>query len=209
MSDERPPHLQLVDDGAPTEELAADSSPPTLEEMWEAVPLNVQLADGIDVDDRGSDPALEEDGKRRCIAERRAGGRCTAAAPAFSLLCNAHSGRLDASAGGRARAEALRQEQLTEAERARLARLGPRGVIADTLAERPALVRKAVLVLLEDAAAGDRVAAKALIPYLNQGLGMPTETVQVQRPETTQDLEKMDTADLAAFIASRRAEAAQ
>lgn len=204
---DRPPHLQVVEE---TEggELAA---PLTLAEMLEAVPLGVRIADGVDLDEAlasDTDPSLTEAGRRVCIAERRAGGRCTAAATEDSLLCFAHSGRLDASAGGRAAAQRHQERALSEAERARLARLGTRGVIADTLARKPALVRQAVLVLLEDAASGDRVAAKALIPYLNQGLGMPTETVQVGTPESSHDLERMDTADLAAFVASRRAEQA-
>jgi hypothetical protein len=194
------PRLTLVDG----EQLdASDASPPTREEMLEAVPLNVEIADGVDLD--AEDPAVTATGRRACIAVRRAGGRCTAPALTHSYLCTAHAGLLDASSGGRAKAERHQAAQLDAEEKARLARLGTRGVIADTLARNPEKVRRAVLVLLEDAAAGDKVAAKGLIPYLNQGLGMPTERVEVLEPASAGDLDSMTTEQLHAYVASRRA----
>jgi hypothetical protein len=194
-------HLHSVNDGL--EQLA---TAPSLEEMWEAVPLNVELA--VDPDDLHdpADPCLQPDGKRRCISTRRAGGRCTAQPGKHSLLCNMHSGLIDPAEGGRARAQKARGQQIDEAEQARLRRLGTRGVIADTMAERPDLVRAATLVLLEDAAKGDRGAAKLLGPMLNQAHGMPTERVMVTSPESVDDLDAMDTAQLESYVETLRAQ---
>ena len=185
--------------------LAASDDPPTLEEMWEAVPLNVELA--VDPDDLHDpdDPCLQPDGKRRCVSTRRAGGRCTAQPGPHSLLCNAHSGRLDPSAGGRARAQKHAVARIDEAEEARLRRLGTRGVIADTMARNPGLVAQATLVLLEDAAKGDRGAAKLIGPFLNQGLGLPTERVEITTPSSADDLDQMDTAQLESYVETLRA----
>lgn len=88
-----------------------------------------------------------------------------------------------------------------------MARLGARGNIADELHSDPVQLRQVVRVLRTMAAQGDKDAAKALIPYLNQGLGMPTETVRVEQPETLEDVRSMTTAELREYAASRRAAA--
>lgn len=196
-------HLQIVPDASD-----ALQEPPSLEEMLEAVPIGVEIA--VDLDHLADfpnpdDPAEVEGGRRFCIASRRAGGRCTAPPRLHSLLCNAHAGILDASAGGLARAQQRRDHGLEAEEVARLARLGARGVIAVTANEHPLLVRKAFLVLLEDAAEGDKVASRLVGPWLNQGLGMPTETVVTRRPESLADIEGASTADLEDMVAARRA----
>lgn len=66
----------------------------------------------------------------------------------------------------------------------------------------------ALRTLIALAADGDRQAALALIPYLNQGLGMPTERVEVGAPASAADVAAMGTAELAAFVAARRAKQA-
>ena len=188
--------------------LAASDDPPTLEEMWEAVPLNVELAvDQDDLEDPEDPCAITLDGhlRRRCISTRRAGGRCTAQPGKHSLLCNMHSGLIDPAEGGRARAQKARGQQLDETEQARLRRLGTRGVIADTMARNPGLVAQATLVLLEDAAKGDRGAAKLIGPFLNQGLGLPTERVEIVSPSSAEDLDGMDTAQLESYVETLRA----
>lgn len=204
-----PPRLTVVPDGPPASDLEV-SLPPTREEMLEAIPLTVVVWDDVNLDT--ADPALVGDGfdagRRVCIATRRAGGRCTANAPADSLLCNAHSGRLDPRQGGLARA-AARQEASREAEEeARVGRLGTRGLIAATFQREARKVQATVETLLDMAADGDRQAALALIPYLNQGLGMPTERVEMSQPETAADLAAMGTDDLARWAAARRQAAA-
>lgn len=198
MADDlEPRHLHAIDGGA--------SDVPTLEEMLEAIPVNVEIA--VDLDDLHdpNDPALTPSGRRFCIATRRAGGRCTAPPLSHGLLCGGHTGDLDPREGALARAQKLRNQALTAEERSRLAQLGTRGVIRDTLGSHPELVRRATLTLLEDAAAGDRSAAKLLGPYINQALGMPTETVEVTQPTTADDLSRMDTQALETWIAARRA----
>jgi hypothetical protein len=206
LADDRPP-LTLVDaPGPPASDLEV-SVPPTREEMLEAIPLTVVVADDVDLGT--ADPALIADGldagRRVCIATRRAGGRCTANAPADALLCNAHSGRLDPRSGGLARAAAQREAR-NEAEReAAAGRLGTRGLIAAVFREEAAQLGQALRTLIALAADGDRAAALALIPYLNQGLGMPTERVEVGAPSSAADLAAMGTDELAAFVAARRA----
>jgi hypothetical protein len=184
--------------------------PVTREEMLEAIPLHVVVDDSVDLDT--PDPALIADGidagRRVCIAARRAGGRCTATVPADSLLCNAHSGRLDPRIGGQALA-AKRQRSRDEAEAAdRARRLGTRAVIAAVFDREAAKVEATVSTLLSMAAEGDRQAALAVIPYLNQGLGMPTERVVMSEPQSASDLQEMDTAALAEWARQRRLRAA-
>jgi hypothetical protein len=46
--------------------------------------------------------------------------------------------------------------------------------------------------------------AQALIPWINQALGMPTERVQHTTPSRLEELEQMDTAQLEALVAEGR-----
>jgi hypothetical protein len=50
----------------------------------------------------------------------------------------------------------------------------------------------------------DLQAAKALIPWLNQAHGMPTERVEHRPPSTLEELEQMDTAELERLVARGR-----
>lgn len=184
--------------------------PPTREEMLEAIPLHVVIADGVNLD--SADPALIEDsGRRACVAERRAGGRCTAPPATHSLLCNAHSGRLDASAGGHARARQVRERQESQEERARLARLGPRAVIAETLAANASRLQRTVEVLLTAASEGDLAAAKLVAPYINQAHGMPAQRVETHEvsDDTLGDLSSLTTEQLQQRLQAARAAAAE
>jgi hypothetical protein len=58
--------------------------------------------------------------------------------------------------------------------------------------------------LVDAAARGDIAAAKALIPWLNQALGMPQERVQHTTPSTLEELERMDTAALEELVRKGR-----
>ena len=73
------------------------------------------------------------------------------------------------------------------------------------MASHPDLVRATVVALLEDAAKGDLAAAKLIGPFLNQGLGMPTERVEVVAPSSVDDLDAMDTAQLEGYVETLRA----
>jgi len=72
------------------------------------------------------------------------------------------------------------------------------------LAEKAEQVHQAVRLLCDSAAAGDLKSAQALIPWINQALGMPTERVQHTTPSTLEELEQMDTAQLEALVAEGR-----
>src|SRR5215216_5912557 len=76
-----------------------------------------------------------------------------------------------------------------------------RAVVAAALAEKAEQVHQAVRLLCDSAAAGDLKSAQALIPWLNQALGMPTERVERRKPSSLEELEQMNTAELEAIVA--------
>jgi len=90
------------------------------------------------------------------------------------------------------------------AEVTRLTRLGARALVAERFNARPQVMAAVIDTLMDMAATGDISAAKSLVPFMNQGMGMPTETVHVVTPESKSDLENMNTADLSAFVQQRR-----
>jgi hypothetical protein len=65
-------------------------------------------------------------------------------------------------------------------------------------------IQRAVTLLCEQAADGDVAAAKALIPWINQALGMPTERVEHRLPAGLEELERMDEAELERLVARGR-----
>jgi hypothetical protein len=167
-----------------------------------AIPEGVEIAEGVDLD--RVDPAVI-DGRRVCIARRRAGGRCRAAPPLGALFCNAHSGTLNPRLGGVARAAKRRQR--ADAERA--SRLGGiREVVARTLAERQDEVAAAVALLLAGAADADAphteriAAARALLPWI-QALATPAERVEPRLPATVAELAEMSDEALHELLAAR------
>lgn len=193
------PHLHLVDE---LPERPDEAEPLTRDEMLEQVPLALEIWEDVDLD--AADPALTDSGTRLCIAARKAGGRCTVRAMHDSLTCPVHGGRLDSAAGGHARARALREKRENEENRTRLARMGTRAVVADTLLRKHTEVARAIEVLADAAAEGDLKSAQALIPWLNQGLGMPTERVQVSTPGSVDEVAAMSTDDLLALVEAHR-----
>jgi hypothetical protein len=82
--------------------------------------------------------------------------------------------------------------------------MGTRAVVATALAEKAEQVHQAVQLLCDSAAAGDLKSAQALIPWINQALGTPSERGEVRMPSSLDDLEKMDTAALQALVAQGR-----
>jgi hypothetical protein len=173
--------------------------------MLDSVPLDIAIDSEVDTSGL-TDPAhLEGSPKRRCIAVRRAGGRCTVTALHSHVLCGAHSGLLDPSEGARAKAEAMRERRISAEERARLARLSSRDVIREAMAEKHVQLRATVHTLLDAAATGDVQAAKLVGPYINQAEGMPTERTVSLPPESEGDIKAMPTADLLALVRERRA----
>ena|SRR5215207_5706567 len=82
--------------------------------------------------------------------------------------------------------------------------MGTRSVVATALAEKAEQLHQAVGLLCDSAAAGDLKSAQALIPWINQALGMPTEPVEHRVPGSLDELEQMDTAQLEALVAEGR-----
>jgi len=175
---------------------------PSRDEMLERIPLDVEVAEGVDLE--AEDPAWVEGWGRRCIAVRRAGGRCATRPQLDGLLCRPHAGVMDPSVGGRALARKRRESRVSEEERARLARLGARGAIAEALAKRATDLQRVVDVLVDAAVLGDLSSAKLLGPYLNQGLGLPTERVEATLTASGEgEIEALPTADLIALVRSQ------
>jgi hypothetical protein len=85
-----------------------------------------------------------------------------------------------------------------------LQRLGTRSVVAEALASEAEKVDRAVRHLVSAAADGDINAAKALIPWIDQGLGKPTERVEHRRPSSLEELEAMETSELERLVAEGR-----
>jgi hypothetical protein len=73
-----------------------------------------------------------------------------------------------------------------------------RSVVATALQEKAEQLHEPVRLLCDSAAGGDLKSAQALIPWINQALGAPTERVEHHAPSSQQDLESMDTAGLQA-----------
>jgi hypothetical protein len=78
-------------------------------------------------------------------------------------------------------------------------------VIAETLVAQAENVQRAVTLLCEAAGSGDLAAAKALVPYLDQALGKPTERHEHRVPSTVEGLESLDQASLERLVAQGRA----
>jgi hypothetical protein len=95
-----------------------------------------------DVDATAPDPAAtgvlgtsKGNGRRRCIAQKRGGGRCGGPAVSDHLLCSMHARRADPADGGRRKAAAIRARNARAEDSAVLRRMGTREVIAQTLLE--------------------------------------------------------------------------
>ena len=166
------------------------------------LPEGVTLAPGVDLD--SDDPSYMAGRTRQCVALTRAGARCSVPAVAGLVICTAHAGRLDAAAGGKAKAEKLRLVAEEAQERAINARLGTRAIVAAALAEKHAEIRLAVHQLADAAAEGDRQCALALLPYMTQALGLPSTAQATPIPTGDGgevDLSTLDTAQLKALLA--------
>jgi hypothetical protein len=165
-----------------------------------ALPANVTLAAGVSIE--AADPSDVGGPRRQCVAATKAGPRCSAPALGEEILCAIHAGRVDPAAGGHARARKLRLVREGAENRAAEARLGTRAVVSAALAEKHEQIRTAIHGLADRAADGDRAAALALIPWINQGLGMPATSgsIEVSTPEGEQALDALDTASLRALL---------
>jgi hypothetical protein len=160
------------------------------------------------VDTSAEDPSLREDGKRQCVDSTKAGGRCGAWAISTGPRCAFHSGLADPAVGGKAKAAAIARSKERAAELDALSRLGTRAIVAQVFTERAGDVRQVVGHILDDAldleapAATRRAARTALLPWLDQALGRPKESVEVTLPQTVEEIEGME---YAALLAARDA----
>lgn len=158
------------------------------------------LAEGVDLD--SPDPADVGARTRQCVAATQAGARCRAPAINGEILCSHHAGRLDAAAGGHARARKLRLVREEAQNREINARLGTRAVVAAALAAKHEQITSAIGLLADRAADGDRQCALALLPFMTQALGTPAAAAAtvVATPEGDVDLSALDTASLRALL---------
>lgn len=181
-------------------------SPGITHDPLRAVPsLDRTLPEGVTrdptVDWEALDPCRTGAVKRQCVATRKSGGRCTAPALTALVLCSAHAGKLDASLGGKTRAERVNARKDEAETRFVEARLGTRAVVASALAAKHEQIRAAISALADLAAEGDRQAALALIPWINQGLGMPGAVApESNASDTPKDLRSLSTHELRAML---------
>jgi hypothetical protein len=160
------------------------------------------------VDREAPDPSLRRDGKRQCVDSTKAGARCGAWAISTGPRCAFHSGLADPAVGGRAKAAGIQRSKERARELDALSRLGTRAIVAQVFTERAGDVRSVVGSILDDAldleapAATRRAARTALLPWLDQALGRPKESVEVTLPSTVEEIEQMD---YAALLAARDA----
>ena len=83
--------------------------------------------------------------------------------------------------------------------------MGTRAVVATALQEKAEQVHQAVHLLCDSAAAGDLKSAQALIPWINQALGKPTERHELRVPSTVEEIEQLSTEELESLVARGRA----
>lgn len=146
-----------------------------------SVPEGVVIAPDVDLS--RNDPAGQEGtARRRCISVRKAGGRCSVNAMNGRALCSAHSGHLDSSAGGRAKADKIQGQKAEAEERMVTSRLGARAIIRQAILEEADNLTKTVKDLVQAAASGDRKAAALVLPYLTQGFGTPNVPADAETP---------------------------
>jgi hypothetical protein len=154
------------------------------------------------VDQSAEDPSLRPDGKRQGVDSTKGGARCGAWAISTGPRCAFHSGLADPAVGGRAKAAAIHRSKERAAELDALSRLGTRAIVAQVFQERAADLRSIVHGLIDDAndaelpAASRRASRLAVLPYLDQALGRPKESVEVSLPSTVEEIESMDMAAL-------------
>jgi hypothetical protein len=170
----------------------------------------VEVAEGVDLD---AEQALLAEGaaKRICVSTlAHAPRRCSTYAVQDSLLCAAHSGMLDASRGGKAASLKRRKAREAAEDRVMQRSLGIRAAAAAALAEKTEQVQEAIRLLADDAAnehaphAQRLKSAAALLPWVDQALGKPTERVEHTLPQSLEELEAMPTVQLEAVVAEGR-----
>ena len=162
-----------------------------------------------EVEPDAEDPAATGELKglpRRCIAHsERKGRRCGAGVPRDDVICTLHSGRLTPAHGGAGRALGNQRRKDRIEQMAALQRMGTRAVVAAALVDQAQEVDSAVRMLCRAAASGDLNAAKALIPWINQALGNPTERSEVSLSARPADLAAMSSEQLQSLVERGRA----
>jgi hypothetical protein len=82
-------------------------------------------------------------------------------------------------------------------------------VVAQALSEKATEIRMAVHLLADMAAAGDRQSALALLPWIDQAYGKPTERVEHKYPASIDELEQMSEEELERLVAQGRRQRVQ
>jgi hypothetical protein len=90
-----------------------------------------------------------------------------------------------------------------------LQRLGTRSVVAEVLVAEAEKVAWTVRNLLEAGAGGDRAAARAQVPWIDQAYGKPTERVEHKYPASIDELEQMSEEELERLVAQGRRQRVQ
>jgi len=82
--------------------------------------------------------------------------------------------------------------------------MGTRALVGLVLSEEHDKLERAIRHLVASAANGDIRSCQALLPWIDQALGRPTERVEAVTATVPDDVTRMDTEDLAALVARGR-----
>jgi hypothetical protein len=198
--------------GDPPPTLAPKDAAQALADLWPPLPNGITIAGDVDL--TADDPTLvpepvnagqDKHSHRRCIATRRDGKRCATRAMHSSLLCPLHAGRMTPSQGHQARKTQAAEREARTASVLQLQKLGTRAVVAEALVAEAEKVDRAVRHLVDAAANGDIAAAKALIPWIDQAFGRPTERHELRVPSSVEEIEQLSTEELESLVARGRA----
>jgi hypothetical protein len=190
----------------PTPGLRPQSRPPATR-YGRPLPNGVRVHE--DVDFTLDDPAAVDytvnaghakNARRRCVATRLDEQRCASRAMHTLLVCALHAGRMTPEQGHTAKRTRAQEREARAEQALALQRMGTRAVVAEVLVQKAEKVARTVEHLLDAGAAGDLAAAKALVPWIDQAYGKPTERVEYKYPSSIEELEQMDEADLERLV---------
>jgi hypothetical protein len=116
-----------------------------------------------------------------------------------------HAGRADPREAAKTRHRLAQKARDEAVERVAARSLGTRALVASIFSEEAALVESTLRHLLKAAGGGDLKSAQALLPWLNQALGNPTERAEITFPTSPDEAQSLSTSQLEALVAEGQA----
>jgi hypothetical protein len=194
-----------------TEENCVATTGNTASLLWPPLPENVTVHHTVDLDTH--DPTYtaqtvnagqDKTSHRRCVATNH--DRHTLRHPRHAHLTHLpqHGGRLSYDKAREAKRQRAAERERRAEQVLQLQKLGTRAVVAEVLVAEAEKVARTVRNLLDAGAKGDLNAAKALVPWIDQAYGKPTERVEHKLPSSVEELETMSEEQLERLVAQGR-----